>query len=204
MIAKLVRTPGIYLVGFMGSGKTTVGRLLAGELGWSFADIDDDIEAAEKSTIADIFETRGEEVFRRLETEAIRGRLRSIERGQPHVVALGGGAFTREGNFRLVQGNGISVWLDCPLKLARSRIQRERPAGRPHSASGGSAAPRSAEETVAASFPQETHRPLARDPRRFAGLFRSRRSFYQRADFRVDASGDPATIVAMILRLPVF
>src|SRR5579884_286135 len=64
MILKLKRTPGIYVVGFMAAGKTTIGRLLADELGWGFADIDEDIETSEGMKIADIFDQRGEEEFR--------------------------------------------------------------------------------------------------------------------------------------------
>ena len=56
MILKLVRTPGIYLVGFMGSGKTTVGHLLADRLGWDFIDLDAEIEGEQKISIADIFD----------------------------------------------------------------------------------------------------------------------------------------------------
>ena len=68
MILKLKRTPGIYLVGFMGCGKSTVGRALADELGWSFFDLDHDIESSAGSTIGEIFDTQGEEMFRALET----------------------------------------------------------------------------------------------------------------------------------------
>src|SRR5580704_1755028 len=92
MILKLKRTPGIYLVGFMASGKTTIGRLLADELGWSFADLDQDIEAAHGSSIARIFATRGETEFRAVEKEAVRLRVGEVMRGKPMVVALGGGA----------------------------------------------------------------------------------------------------------------
>src|SRR5579864_3409075 len=59
MLLKLKRTPGIYLVGFMASGKTTIGRMLADELGWLFADMDEDIEAGQGVSIANIFDTRG-------------------------------------------------------------------------------------------------------------------------------------------------
>ena len=93
MILRLKRTPGIYLVGFMACGKTTIGRLLAGELGWHFVDIDDDIEARAKTSISAIFDTLGEAEFRKLEAAAIGDRVRLIERGKPTVVALGGGAF---------------------------------------------------------------------------------------------------------------
>src|SRR5260370_30256749 len=117
MILKLKRTPGIYLVGFMGSGKTTIGRRLADELGWSFVDLDADIEAEHGTTIAQIFDTRGEQEFRRMETAAIQKRVRMIEKGRPMVVALGGGAFAQGGNYELLENNGISVWLDCPVSI---------------------------------------------------------------------------------------
>ena len=60
MILKLKRTPGIYLVGFMGCGKSTIGRALADEIGWRFLDLDEEIEKAEKCPISEIFEQRGE------------------------------------------------------------------------------------------------------------------------------------------------
>ena len=63
MILKLKRTPGIFLVGFMGCGKSTVGRSLAHELGWHFLDLDEEIERASGSTIVEIFDTRGEEDY---------------------------------------------------------------------------------------------------------------------------------------------
>ena len=91
MILKLKRTPGIYLVGFMGCGKSTIGRALADEIGWRFLDLDEEIEKAEKCSISEIFEQRGEPAFRLLETTELRKRVRNIECGQPFVVALGGG-----------------------------------------------------------------------------------------------------------------
>ena len=72
MDVKLKRAPGVYLAGFMASGKTTVARLLADRLGWDFIDLDAEIEAAEQTTIASLFESRGEPEFRRIETEALR------------------------------------------------------------------------------------------------------------------------------------
>ncbi len=175
MILKLKRTPGIYLVGFMGSGKSTVGKLLAYELGWSFVDLDDDIEAAQGRTIADIFDKEGEEEFRRLETQAIQKRVRTIQTGRPMVVALGGGAFSVQANYELLQDNGVTVWLDCPLTLIRARL-------------GGG-----------------VDRPLARDPSHFEHLYFARRAAYQRADYRVEITGDdPGPVVSAILRLPIF
>ena len=175
MILKLKRTPGIYLVGFMGSGKTTIGSHLADELGWSFVDLDADIEAEQGTSISNIFDTRGEDEFRRIETEAIQKRIRLIERGRPMVVALGGGAFAQPRNFELLENNGISVWLDCPFAVVQARVS------------------------------QGSDRPLARDPDRFRELYESRRSAYERADFRVEVGGDdPAPAVQSILKLPIF
>src|ERR1700677_1245613 len=111
MILKLKRTPGIYLVGFMGSGKTTVGRALAEELGWWFVDLDEQIEEREHSTIADIFQVRGEAAFRALETTALKERVRSVQSGRPQVISLGGGALVSDENYELVSNHGISVWL---------------------------------------------------------------------------------------------
>ena len=85
MLLKLKRTPGLYLIGFMGSGKSAVGRLLADELGWSFADIDEDIENAQGVSIAEIFDTRGEETFREIETAAL-----VLTRAWAHVSHLRG------------------------------------------------------------------------------------------------------------------
>ncbi len=74
----MAAAPGrIYLVGFMGSGKSTIGRALADELGWNFADLDADIERSAQTSIADIFDQQGEAAFRTLETTLLRERVRS-------------------------------------------------------------------------------------------------------------------------------
>lgn len=175
MILKLVRTPAIYLVGFMGSGKSTVGRLLADRLGWSFVDLDAEIEAEQGVSIAEIFDRCGEEHFRRLETEAIRRRVRLAQMGRPAVIALGGGAFARECNFDLVEHNGITVWLDCSEAVAWQRVEAN------------------------------SDRPLARNREQFAALYEARRACYARADFRVESSGDdPESVVEAVLGLPIF
>lgn len=122
MILKLKRTPGIYLVGFMGSGKTTVGRALAKYLGWRFADLDEDIEAREQQPIGQIFDTHGEDEFRRIESEALKRRVSDVARGVPWVISVGGGCFAQPRNFELIQNHGLSIWLDAPLELIRSRI----------------------------------------------------------------------------------
>jgi shikimate kinase len=175
MILKLVRTPGIYLVGFMGSGKTTVGRILADRLGWEFVDLDAEIEAEQKTSIAEIFDQCGEEHFREIETAAIRKRVHRVRAGQPMVIALGGGAFLREENYDLLEDHGVTVWLDCPLELVRKRVE---------------------------SGPD---RPLARDPEAFDRLYAARRAGYARADYRIEVcSDDPEAAAAAVEALPIF
>ncbi|MBM3745626.1 MAG: shikimate kinase [Acidobacteria bacterium] len=174
MMVKLARTPAIYLVGFMGCGKTTVGRLLAEQLGWSFVDLDAEIEAQQGRTIADIFDQEGEEHFRGLEAEALLQRVRLAQSGRPQVIALGGGAFARDCNFDLVEHNGVTVWLDCPLETAWRRVE------------------------------SYSDRPLARDRERFGALYQARRDCYARADFRVDAAGAAENVAEAVLALPLF
>lgn len=175
MILKLVRTPGIFLVGFMACGKSTVGKLLADRLGWSFVDLDEQIEAEQKISIAQIFDQYGEEHFRKLETEAIRKRARMVRSGRPMVVALGGGAFARPENLQLIADHGVTMWLDCSLEMARRRVE------------------------------SCSDRPLARDPEKFGELFEARRPSYARADYRIEVtSDDPAVVVEAICALPIF
>ncbi|MEX2261731.1 MAG: shikimate kinase [Bryobacteraceae bacterium] len=171
MNLKLKRTPGIYLVGFMGCGKTTIGRNLAERLGWRFVDVDGEIEAQRGLSIPEIFDTESEERFREIETEAIRRYVHEVQNGQHMVLALGGGAFAQAANFDLLANNGLTVWLDCPLDTARRRVEG---AG---------------------------HRPLARDPVKFGELYHARREFYARADLHISIqSDDPGLAVESILR----
>jgi shikimate kinase len=111
----------IYLLGFMGSGKSTVGALLARELGWPFIDLDAVIEAGQGMTISEIFETAGEVFFRQLE----RAALTEASKTEPAVIALGGGTFTQPLNLDFISGTGgATVWLDCPVETLRQRCAR--------------------------------------------------------------------------------
>jgi shikimate kinase len=175
MILKLKRTPGIYIVGFMGSGKSTIGRLLADQLGWQFADLDVEIEAQQKTTIADLFDRLGEPEFRQIESAALRKHVRTIECGRPTVIALGGGTFVQPENFELLENHGVTVWLDCPFETVRRRVGHA------------------------------SHRPLARDWQRFEELFHGRQAAYAKADYRIVIEcDDPAVAVGAILQLPLF
>ena len=173
MIVKLRRTPGVYLVGFMASGKSTVGQLLATELGWRFADLDNDIEAREQTPISQIFTERGEPEFRRIEHECLEARVAEVRSVQPLILALGGGAFVQQNNRDLIAKAGISIWLDCPFELVEQRV---------------------------AGF---THRPLAKDPQAFRNLFEERKAVYALADYRIAIEGDDAAqAVRAIMDLP--
>jgi shikimate kinase len=115
----------IYLIGFMGSGKSSVGSCLARELGFRFIDLDQEIEKGRGLAVSEIFERDGEPEFRRLEAAALRGV------GDLHdvVVATGGGTLTRWENRDFIRRTGVSVWLDAPLDvmLERCRDGARRP-----------------------------------------------------------------------------
>lgn len=114
------RSKLIYLLGFMGSGKTTVGALLARELGWPFIDLDTTLEAGQGMTVREIFEQEGEAFFREVE----RAALREASRSQPAVIALGGGTFVQPLNLEFIRATGgATVWLDCPLEELHRRCQ---------------------------------------------------------------------------------
>ena len=110
----------IYLVGFMGSGKSTVGDLLAAALGWPSIDLDTVIEAGQGLSIKEIFENSGEPFFRQVEHAA----LTASSRAEPAVIALGGGTFAQPANVDLIrESGGVSIWLDCPPDILRARCE---------------------------------------------------------------------------------
>ena len=175
MILKLVRTPGVYLIGFMGSGKSTVGRKLADRLGWDFFDLDDDIEKKAGKPIAEIFEADGEEAFREIERQALAERVHLVQSGHAMVLALGGGACVTDTCMERLSNNGVTIYLDCDF------------------------------ETIEARVAQFEHRPLTRDPARFRALFEERQPMYVMAEHRVNgALESPEEVVDRILRLGVF
>ena len=118
----------IYIVGFMGSGQSTIGPVLAGRMDRPFYDLDDLIEEEQERTISEIFESQGEEYFRKLES----ARLVQNPPSEPCVMALGGGTFVSKVNRDYISKQGISVWLKIPLRLARRRCRdsQHRPLAR--------------------------------------------------------------------------
>ena len=110
----------IVLIGFMGSGKTTIGRKLAVRLGYRFVDMDRFIEEEQQCKIAQIFEERGEATFRSLET----GLLKRLKKAENTVVSTGGGVVTIEGNIEIIRSIGISIYLKAGIDNIFERVSR--------------------------------------------------------------------------------
>ncbi|MCK5738315.1 shikimate kinase [bacterium] len=113
--------PNIYLIGFMGSGKSTIGRKIAKILKRPFVDSDDFIENRAGCTISEIFAQQGEAEFRRLERECV------LElSGQPGIImALGGGAILDPDSWLVLTKTGVTVWLDWPFETLYQRISKK-------------------------------------------------------------------------------
>jgi shikimate kinase len=156
----------------MGSGKTTVGTLLARQLAWRFVDLDERIELSAGLAITQIFERFGEPAFRQIEADELRAALgRAGELKEATVLALGGGTYAQPGCPEFLRNAGAPVlWLDSPIELLLARCMTM------------------------------TGRPLFRDEASFRALYAQRLPSYQLADFRMDSSGDPTQVVAEILR----
>ena len=170
----------IILTGFMGTGKSTVGRRLARRLGWTFVDVDRLIEAGAKMPVARIFAERGEPVFRRLERRAI-GR---VIRGHEQVIATGGGAFVSPQSRAALRVSGPVVCLTARPQVILARVGRRletRPllAGRP------------------AGWPAQAGHPSPLG--RIRTLLAQRAAAYARADLTLDTSDrSPDEIVERI------
>ena len=160
------------LAGFMGSGKTTVGTLLARQLAWRFVDLDNRIEESAGLAIPEIFDRLGEPAFRQIEADQLRAALgRASEHKEGTVLALGGGTYAQPGCPEFLRAAGAPVlWLDSPLELLLARCMTM------------------------------TGRPLFRDEASFRTLYAQRLPSYQLADHRVDGSSEPTQVVAEILR----
>jgi shikimate kinase len=113
-----VRADKLYLVGFMGAGKTTVARAVGARLGWRVEDIDLRIEALERRPIATIFSQSGEAYFRQAERQVL-GELLPV---REVVVATGGGTFVEPDNRALMLADGAVAWLDVPLSRVLQRV----------------------------------------------------------------------------------
>lgn len=111
----------ITLIGMMGSGKTTLGKILSEKTNISAIDIDELIEQNENSTITDIFKTQGEEYFRKIEAETIKELINSTN---PQILSLGGGAFENVQTRELLLNNSVVIYLETTPAEILNRIQK--------------------------------------------------------------------------------
>lgn len=111
----------IILIGFMGSGKSTVGRLLAHKKNMNFIDIDDEIEKSEGLSITEIFKRFGEKYFRDIESI----HLEKISKIDNSIVATGGGIVLKEENIKILKKNGTIIFLDAEPEIIYKRIKNE-------------------------------------------------------------------------------
>ncbi len=172
----------VCLTGFMGSGKSTVGRLLAAQLAWHFVDLDAEIERHTGMQISQIFEQKGEAIFRDIEHERLAHAFGwASERDARVVLALGGGTFAQPRNAALIHNFGSSqragaavVWLDCSIErlLQRCVLMGDR--------------------------------PLFLDEASFRKLYEERLPYYRQADYRIESSGESIRVVEQILALGIF
>jgi shikimate kinase len=168
------RTVHLYLIGYRGTGKSTVGRRLAERLAMPFVDLDDAIEQSAGMSIRSIFETQGEAGFRGLESTCL---YDVSDRDRPHVVSLGGGAILREANRQQLRTSGRTVWLTADEATIVDRIAND-PA------------------TEARRPPLSTAKELGDEVR---VLLRERTPLYrQLADLQVDATGAIDDLVTTI------
>jgi shikimate kinase len=172
----------VVLIGFMGAGKSSVGRALSEQLGWTFEDLDERIERRERQKVAEIFRESGESGFRRAEHAALKEMLSELRAGVERIiagrviagkiVALGGGAFVQRRNARLIEAGGVpTVFLDAGVEelWQRCRQQAER---------------------------QGVERPLLGSQKSFGELYEIRRPHYLKASFRQETGGKTVERIA--------
>ncbi len=115
----------VYLTGFMGAGKSTIGPILANTLGWNYFDVDLEIEKKINKKIVEIFESKGEDYFREIERETIE----NLSKGSDLVISLGGGAIANRDNIDFLKQNGIIIYLKVSPEIVfeRLRSKKDRP-----------------------------------------------------------------------------
>ena len=115
----------LYLIGYRGSGKTSIAPFLASALGFDWIDTDHQIEASLDEPISSFFTREGEMNFRRIESDAIRAVVNTSQQ----VVSLGGGAILDPANQAILRNTGKIVWLDCPVEVLAKRLLADQTQG---------------------------------------------------------------------------
>ena len=110
------------LTGMMGVGKTTIGKRLAKKLNYAFVDVDKIIEKQEGESISSIFKNKGEDYFRKLETQQT---LKELKKDKS-VISLGGGAFLNSNVRQFSKKHSISFWLDVPIETLLKRLKKSK------------------------------------------------------------------------------
>ncbi len=110
----------IYLTGYRGTGKTTVGKLISGRLATECVDLDETIETAAGQSIRELFDQGGEPLFRDWETKCLRQTIDDPE--SPRVISLGGGAILRKENREMIRRSGVCVWLTASAEVIAQRV----------------------------------------------------------------------------------
>ena len=164
-LAAILPGNSVFLVGFMGAGKSSVGRALGQRLNWIFEDLDDRIEARERRTVAEIFRDSGEIEFRRAEHAALQQVLQELAGGGARIVALGGGAFVQNENAALLKASIVpTVFLEAPVEELWERCCTQ------------------ARDTGA-------ERPLLANTDQFRKLYETRRGSYSQASLKIQTGG---------------
>ncbi len=162
----------VFLVGFMGAGKTSVGRALGQRLNWIFEDLDDRIAAREGRSVAEIFRDSGESEFRRAEHNALKHVLDELRGGSTRIIALGGGAFVQPDNASLLKASEVpTVFLDAPVDDLWQRCSQQ-------------------------ASEDGTERPLLRSQEQFRKLYESRRPGYAKAVLRIEVGNRSVEVIA--------
>lgn len=159
----------VFLVGFMGAGKSSVGRALGQRLNWIFEDLDDRIVQRERRSVATIFRDSGEAAFRSAEHAALRQVLEDMRGGAARIVALGGGTFAQPHNHKAIQASGVpTIFLDAPLQELWQRCERQL----------------------------DANRPLLTSKSRFRETHQARLPYYETASRRIDTMGKQVEAIA--------
>ncbi len=153
----------VYLTGFMGSGKSTVGPILANTLGWDFFDLDHVIENKTGQKIRNLFDEKGEEFFRKLETET----LKEISNGNELIISLGGGTIVSDTNLEILKSHGTIIFLESSFDsiYKRLRYKRDRP-------------------VLMASNEEEVKRDEFIN--RISKIYSERKKYYEQADLKIN------------------
>ena len=172
IVADSLSSHAVFLVGFMGAGKSSVGRALGQRLNWIFEDLDDRIQDREGRTVAEIFRDSGESEFRRAEHSALQHVLEELHGGGARIVALGGGAFVQKENAALLKTARVpTVFLDAPVEKLWLRCRTQ-------------------------ATKNGTERPLLRSMEQFRKLYETRRKSYSKASLKIQTGSRAVETIA--------